>query len=70
MIWLLPHSPPPLSKLDRWHAERLRKRVNLLAERGGGGGEGAKLYDIEKAWSSITQHIKYSQASVTLEQNT
>ncbi len=59
-------SPPPapsrVSKLDRRHTGRLRKRDNLLTEegrKGGGGGAksyekggggGAKSYDVEKAW--------------------
>ncbi len=34
-----PHPPPPLpvSKIDRRHTGRVRKRYNLLAGRGGGG---------------------------------
>jgi hypothetical protein len=44
MIWL---PPPPISKLDRRHTGRLRKRDNLLTW--GGGGRGAKLYECEKA---------------------
>ncbi len=36
MIWLLPHPlPSPVSKLDRRHTGRLRKRDNLLTEEGG-----------------------------------
>jgi hypothetical protein len=48
MVWLLPH-PPPVSKLERRHTGRLRKRDNL---RTGKGKAGAKSYDGEKAWSS------------------
>jgi hypothetical protein len=44
---LLPHPPPSVSKLDRRHIRRLRKRENLLT---GGGGRGASG---EKALSSI-----------------
>jgi hypothetical protein len=39
--------PSPISKLDRRHTGRLRKRDNLLTW--GGGGRGAKSYDCEKA---------------------
>jgi hypothetical protein len=45
-------SPVTVSKLDRRHTGRLRKRDNLTGE-GGGEGDGAKLYDGEKALSSI-----------------
>jgi hypothetical protein len=56
MIWLLPHSslPSPISKLERRHiGKRRRKRDNLLTGEGGGDGEGAKSYDGEEAWFSI-----------------
>ncbi len=43
--------------LDGRHIGRLRKIDNLLTEEGVGGGEGAKSYDGEKAWSSITHSI-------------
>jgi hypothetical protein len=48
-------SPPlPVSKLDRRHRGRLRKRDNLVLGEGRvGEREGAKSYDGEKAWSSI-----------------
>ena len=42
-------SPSPVSKLDRRHTGRLRKRDDLLTVKGGG----AKSDDGEKAWSSI-----------------
>ncbi len=54
-IWLLPHLLPPsspVSKLDRRHTGRLRKRDNFLTGEWGTGG-GAKSYEGEKAWSSI-----------------
>ena len=51
-IWLLPHPSP---KFDRRHKGRLRKRNNLLTGEVVGGGEGAKSYDDEKAYSSINQ---------------
>jgi hypothetical protein len=53
------HAPPPLppvSKLDRRHTGRLRKRENLLT-RGGGGGRGDEPYARRKAWDSINQSI-------------
>ncbi len=60
---LAPPSTPshlsPVSKLDRRHTGRLRKRDNLLTGEGGWGGGGAKSYDGEKAWSSIN-HSKLS----------
>ncbi len=37
-IWLLPHPPSPVSKLDQRHTGRLAKRDNLLTGEGGGGG--------------------------------
>jgi hypothetical protein len=53
-IWLLPHPPSPVSKLDRQHTGRRRKRDNLLT--GGIGWEGAKSYD-RKPGSSINHSI-------------
>jgi hypothetical protein len=60
--WAPPHplSPPPPSgsKLDRRHIGRLREKEKLLADRKRGrGGGGAKLYDSEKALSSINHLI-------------
>jgi hypothetical protein len=52
MIWLLPNPLPPssFSKLDWRLTGKQRKRHNLLTGWGGGrGGEGVKLYDVEKA---------------------
>jgi hypothetical protein len=40
-----PPPPPPVSKLDRRHKGRLRKRDNLLTEVGEGSGQGAESYD-------------------------
>ncbi len=60
MIWLLAHPlpPSPISKLDRRHTGRLRKRDNVLTGGWGEGeGEEQNQYDRKKAWSSIT--IKY-----------
>jgi hypothetical protein len=54
-----PPSPPltpseSVSKLDRRHTRRLRKRNNLLTgEKGEGGGEGAKSYESKKVWFFI-----------------
>jgi hypothetical protein len=52
LIWLIPHPFSPLSAF-------LYVAIGLVyrGERGGGGGEVAKPYDSEKAWSSI--NIKY-----------
>jgi hypothetical protein len=56
IIWLLlnPLPPSPVTKLDRRHTGRLRKRDNLLTGEGGGG---AKSYAGEKTWSSINHSI-------------
>ena len=53
-IWFGSSPPPPVSKLERWHTGRLRKRDNLLTGEGEGGKEWAKSYDGEEAWSSIS----------------
>ncbi len=45
VVWF--GSNPAVSKLDQRHTRRLRKRANLR------GGDGAKSYNCEKAWSSI-----------------
>jgi hypothetical protein len=50
-------TPSPVIKLDRQHTGRMRKRDNLLKKEGVRGGEGAKSYDSEKAWSSINHSI-------------
>ncbi len=47
-----PPLPLSVSKLDRRHIGRLRKRVNLLT-----GGSGAPSYDCKKAWLSINHSI-------------
>ncbi len=56
-----PHQPfPPflVSKLDRRHTRRPKKRDNLLMGEGKEGvGGGAKLYEGEKAWSCIIYSI-------------
>jgi hypothetical protein len=59
MIWLLLDPLPlPVSKLDRQHAGRRRKRDNFLMGGDGGRGRGgAKSYDHKKAWSSISHQI-------------
>jgi hypothetical protein len=49
--------PSPISKLDRRHIGRLRKRGNLLKEEGEGGGRGAESCERKKAWSSINHSI-------------
>ncbi len=56
MIWLLAHPPPPstVSKLDRRHTGRMRKRDNLLTWKGGGEGEEPNH---KKAWSSRNYSI-------------
>jgi hypothetical protein len=49
MILLLPFPLSPVSKLDRRHTGRLRKRDNLLTGEGeGGGGEEANSCDKEE----------------------
>jgi len=48
--WLVPH---PLSKLDRPHIGRLRKRDILPTGEGGG----AVSYDGKRAWFSINHSI-------------
>jgi len=46
----LPPPPLPVSKLDRRHTRRLRKRDDLLTGEGGRGGRrGAESYDRKKA---------------------
>jgi hypothetical protein len=45
-----------LSKLDRRHTGRLRKR-EMVGGRGGGGGGEAKSHDSKKAWPSINHSI-------------
>ncbi len=57
MIWLLP--PSHVSKLDQQHTGRQDKGDKLLTggEGWGKGGGEAKLYDVEKAWSSINHAI-------------
>jgi hypothetical protein len=52
-----PFCPSPVSKLDRRHTGRLRKRDNLLTgEEEGVRGE-AELYESERAWSSVNHSI-------------
>ncbi len=52
-----PLSPPPtpVSKLSQFLGLSVPRRSSFWRERGGGGG--AKLYDGEKAWSSINHPI-------------
>jgi hypothetical protein len=52
MIRLLPHTFPTLIEIDQQHTGKMRKRDNLLTEKGGRGGGGAQSYDGKKAWSS------------------
>ncbi len=61
-IWFGSSPPPPVSKLERRHTGRLRKRDNLLTGEGGGWG-GVKSY--ERAWSSITHWILCDPISCT-----
>jgi hypothetical protein len=58
MIWLL-STPYTGSKLDRrCGTQKDRERETTCSrERGAGGGRGSKLYDIDKAWSSINHTI-------------
>ncbi len=62
VVWFgsYPTPPSPVSKLDRRHTGRRRKRDNLLSERGREGGGGAKSFDGEKAWSSINHSILFA----------
>jgi hypothetical protein len=63
LIWLLPHYPPSfVSKLDRRHTGRLRKRDNLLAR--GGGWVSEEPNDWEKALSSINHSILSAYPSI------
>jgi hypothetical protein len=59
MIWLLPHQPPPypISKLDRRHTGRLRKRDNLLTGEGGGGGGGRA--QVRRRRESLVLYISF-----------
>ncbi len=52
-------SPPPVSKNNRRHTGRLRKRDNFLTGEGerGGGCRGAESCDRKKAWSSKNHSI-------------
>jgi hypothetical protein len=51
-------APSRVSKLDRRHKGRPRKRDTILTGEGGGEGvKGAKSYDVERAWSSINYLI-------------
>jgi hypothetical protein len=52
-----PFPPSPVSKLDRRHTGRLRKRDNLLTREIKGVGRGADSCDRKKAWSSINHSI-------------
>ncbi len=48
------YRPPfPVSRFDRRHTGRLRKKDDLLTGEEGGGGGGAKSFDGEKAWSFL-----------------
>jgi hypothetical protein len=71
MIWLLspPPHPFPVSKLDRWHTRRLRKRDNLLTAKGVRGGGGAKSYDGVKAWSFIKHATLSVESLYSCEEN-
>ncbi len=53
LIFSTPHSP--ISKLDRRHTERLRKKDRLLAWEGVG--EEPNYTDRKKAWSSLNHSI-------------
>jgi hypothetical protein len=55
-----PPTPSPVSKLYRRHTERLRKRG-----KGGADCGGAKSYDGNKAWSSISPSILFGTESPT-----
>jgi hypothetical protein len=51
--------PSPVSKRDRQHTGRLRKRQLADGRERGGGGGGAKSHRSEKAWSSINHSILF-----------
>ncbi len=57
--------PTPVSKLDRRHTGRLRKRGTLMTgERRGRGGRGAKLYESKKAWPhKVLTYVEYKAVS-------
>ncbi len=55
-------SPSPVSKLDRWHTERLRMRDNLLTGEGEGGGGGANHTTARKP---VT--LRYTKYSLVFE---
>ncbi len=55
VTWLLPHPPNPFVSSTDVTPGKTEKYRQLAARRGGGGG--AKSYDSEKAWSSISHPI-------------
>ena len=59
MIWLLVHPLPlsPVSKLDRRHTGRLRKRDNFLKGQGTRGWARRRIIRRKKSWSSINYTI-------------
>jgi hypothetical protein len=61
-----PPQPSPVSKLDRRHTGRLKKKDNLLSEEGGGR-RGAESYDRKKVWSSINHSILSAEAYTSSE---
>jgi hypothetical protein len=58
MIWLLPHLLPPssVSKLDRRHTGRLRKRDNMLTRVGG--------EEVGEETTRMNGHLKIIQNSL------
>ncbi len=60
IFWLLPSRlPPPVSKLDRRHTGRLRKRESSLTVEGEGGWGRSQIIHGEKAWFSVNHLIPY-----------
>ncbi len=59
VVWFgsSPTLPHPVSKLSLFLSHPVCRLSNLLTGEGGGGGEGARLYVGEKAWSSINHSI-------------
>ncbi len=60
---------PPISKLSVILSLPVCRRRAYWQERGRGGGRGAKSYDLEKVWPSISHSILSGQESPNLHQS-